>query len=71
MAHRTLSVLLALVVCFAVGANAQCNLMVQDQPQYYTTCPGDNYTCALLQTPPRHAREMLASGSKAAAHAVS
>jgi len=48
MAHRTLSLLLVLAVCCAVGANAQCNLTVQDQPQYYTTCPGDNYTCAPL-----------------------
>ena len=45
MAYRTLSLLLAVALCLAVGADAQCNLTVQDQPQYQTSCPGDNYTC--------------------------
>ena len=45
MAPRTLSLLLAVAACVAVGASAQCTLTVQDQPQYLTSCPGDNYTC--------------------------
>ena len=48
MGNRALCVLLMVAACFAVGANAQCNLVVQDQPQYLTSCPGDNYTCVHL-----------------------
>ena len=46
MAHRTIWLLLAVAVCVAVGADAQCSLTVQDQPQFLVSCPGDNYTCA-------------------------
>ena len=44
MACRTLSIVLVVAACLALGANAQCGLVVQDQPQYLTSCPGDNYT---------------------------